>query len=86
MSTSEFAILADASSSNGGLTVTLPAASNTGMLVFIKKIDNSTQTVIIKSAGTDTIEGASTQSLTTKNQSRTLIAGGNHVWYIQSAT
>jgi len=83
MTTSDFTILANATSA--ALTVTLPPASTTGMLVFIKKIDSSSHVVTISRAGTDTIEGATTQSLTAKNHSLTLIAGGSGVWYIQSS-
>ena len=82
MLTSDFGILANASA--GAFTVTLPAASNTGMLVFIKKIDTSTNVVTVSRAGTDTIEGATAEKLATKNKSFTLIAGGSGVWYIQS--
>jgi hypothetical protein len=85
MTTSDFAILANASS--GALTVTLPPASNAGMLAFIKKIDATTNAVTISRSGTDTIEAANTVKLTRKNQSRTLIAGGGSpgTWYIQSS-
>jgi hypothetical protein len=83
ITTSDFTILANATSS--ALKVTLPPASTTGMLVFIKKIDGSPRAVTISRAGTDTIEGATTMSLLRKNQSLMLIAGGNGVWYIQSS-
>ena len=82
MTTSDFAVLASAS--GGAFTVTLPKASNKGMLVFIKKTDPSGNGVTVSRAGTDTIEGATTQTLSTPNSSLTLIAGGSGVWYIQS--
>lgn len=58
--------------------------TNTGMLVFIKKIDATTNTVTIFRAGTDTIESLPTQTLSTQNSSLTLIGGGSGVWYILS--
>ncbi|HKW05791.1 MAG TPA: hypothetical protein VJN71_10865, partial [Nitrososphaerales archaeon] len=82
MTTSDFAILASAATA--ALTVTLPSASNTGMAVFIKKIDTSTHAVTVSRSGTDNIEGAATKSLSKKNSSLTLVAGGNGTWYILS--
>jgi hypothetical protein len=83
MSTSDFGILANASTA--ALTITLPPASKAGMLVHIKKIDsNKAHAVTVSRSGTDTIEGATTKALTAQYQSVTLLAGGNGVWYIQA--
>lgn len=82
MTTSDFAILANATTA--ALTVTLPAASNTGMTVFIKKIDASTHAVTVSRTGADTIEGVTKKSLSKKNSSLTLVAGGNGTWYVLS--
>jgi hypothetical protein len=82
MTTSDYGILANASTA--ALTITLPPASKAGMVVHIKKIDNSSHAVTVSRAGTDTIEGAITKTLTAQYQSLTLLAGGNGVWYIQS--
>jgi hypothetical protein len=82
MTTGDFGILADATAA--ALTITLPSARINGMMAFIKKIDASAHTVKISRAGTDTIEGATTVTLSGKNQSRTLVAGGNGVWYVLS--
>lgn len=44
---------------SGSLTMTLPtAASSTGKVFYIKKIDSSANSVIIDGAGAETIDGA----------------------------
>jgi hypothetical protein len=83
MTASDFAVLVNATSA--ALTITLPPASNTGMVVLVKKIDgNTSHAVTVSRSGTDTIEGATTKLLTSQYQSVTLIAGGNGVWYVLS--
>jgi len=81
MSSSDFAILANASSA---LTITLPTAKRGGMIVHIKKIDTSPNVVTVSRTGTDTIEGTTTKTLTTQYQSLMLIADGTSTWYILS--
>ena len=81
MTASDFTILANASAA---LTITLPPASNTGMMVHVKKIDSSTHHVTLSRAGSDTIEGATTKELKAKYHSLTLIADGTRTWYILS--
>ncbi len=83
MGTSDFAILANAAS--GALTITLPPAATTGMVVFVKKIDASTNVVTVKGSGSDKIEASSSKLLSKENKSLTLVAGGNGVWYILSS-
>jgi hypothetical protein len=78
----DFMILADASSA--ALTITLPAASNTGMFLVVKKIDSSSNVITIAPFGTDTIEGLTSKMLESQYHSLTLVAGGNGVWYILS--
>jgi hypothetical protein len=76
MADSDFAILA-----SGAIKITLPAASNTGMVAFIKNI--STSTVTVAPIGTDKIEGSTAaRTLTKQFASLTLMAGGNGVWYV----
>jgi hypothetical protein len=82
MTTSDFGILANA---NGvGITITLPPASNAGMLAFIVKTDSSGSNVAIAGAGTDTIEGITPVNLTAQYQKRLLIADGESTWYVMS--
>lgn len=71
-------VLVDAS---GGIrTITLPLASTTYKFT-IKKIDASVNTVVINPAGGNTIEGASSRTLTTQYQYETLISNGT-TWYL----
>ena len=84
MSSSDFAVLANASS--GAFTVTLPAASTKGMIVFVKKVDTTTNKVTVQVSGTDKIEGVASKILAKKYASLTLISDGNSPgnWYILS--
>jgi hypothetical protein len=84
MSGSDFAVLAKATS--GTFSLKLPAASNRGMIAFVKKIDSSTHAVSVTASGSDKIEGSSSKSLTKKYQSLTLIADGGSPgnWFILS--
>ncbi len=83
MGASDFAILANAKSA--GFTVTLPpAATAAGMIVFVKKIDTSTNSVKVAASGSNKIEGKSSQSLAKTYKSLTLISDGSSNWYILS--
>jgi hypothetical protein len=76
----DFGILANASS--GALAVTLPPANTSlGMLAFIKKVDTSTNTVNVVPAGTDLIQGKSSESLVSAYASLYLISDGSSNWY-----
>jgi hypothetical protein len=89
---SDYAVVADAASA--AFTITLPAVSSTagacnGMVLFIKKIDSSTNAVTVAVSGTDTIEGNSSVVLKKQYDSLQLISNnssGRHEWFIlQSA-
>jgi hypothetical protein len=82
MKVSDYAILANATKT--ALTVTLPHANTSGLLVHIKKIDGSANAVTIAAASGDKIEGVSSKTLTSQYSSYKLIADGAHTWYIQS--
>lgn len=69
--TADHVIRVDATS--GSVTITLPAASNAGALLRIKRIDGSANTVTVQRAGSDTIDGATSFTLT-QYQSRDLVA------------
>lgn len=71
-------ILVDASA--GNVVINLPAAT-TAVAYKFRRIDTTSNTVTINRAGTDTIEGAATASLTGKYASRDLIADGTATWY-----
>jgi len=82
MTTADFGILGDATS--GAVTITLPAASNAGMLVFVVKKDSTGNNVNIAAAGGDSVNGSSSISLTSQYQKRLLIADGGTTWYVIS--
>lgn len=71
--TSNTVYICDAS--GGNITFTLPAASNSNKLFRVKKVDSSTNTVIITRAGSDTIDGATTYTLTVQYQAADVVAG-----------
>lgn len=53
--------------SGAGKTITLPAASNiAGRIYTIKKIDSSASTVTIDANGSETIDGALTQTISSQ--------------------
>jgi hypothetical protein len=79
MTGSDYMVLANAASS--AFTITLPPASNAGQMVVIIKTDSSANTVTVSGAGTDTIQGATTQALSTQYKKLNLISGGTGVWY-----
>jgi hypothetical protein len=89
---SDYAVLASASSA--AFTITLPGVSSTagacnGMILFIKKIDSSTNAVTVSAASGDTIEGNTSIILKKQYDSLQLVSNnssGAHEWFIlQSA-
>jgi hypothetical protein len=74
---SDFTIRVDAS--GGAVTITLPAAaSHTGRLYRIKKVDGSANAVTIDGNAAETIDGAATQSTTTQYASFTIQSNGTN--------
>jgi hypothetical protein len=68
-------ILCDATSAS--FTITLPAVSgNTGISFIIKKTDSTANTVTIDGSGSETIDGALTQIISTQYQSFTIVCNG----------
>ncbi len=73
-------IMADATS--GNVTITLPTASSTsGYRFYVKRVDGSGNTVSVARSGSDTIDGATSQTLTAQYTSLTLVSDGSN-WYI----
>lgn len=72
-------ILADAS--GGDIAVTLPSPTE-GFRVFIKKISNSGNNVLIETPGSADIEAKSLITMTVYLDAITLIADGNNWWII----
>jgi len=85
--TSDYQLLVDATS--GNVTITLPAVSSvydgtlgTGIVYSIKRMDASGNTVTVSRAGSDTIDGATSFTLTTQYQSKSIQAGPSSAWYV----
>jgi hypothetical protein len=73
-------LLCDAS--GGAITVNLPsAASSTGRVLVVKKIDSSGNAVTIDANGGETIDGATTQAISAQWASLTIQSDGSG-WYI----
>ena len=63
-----------------GFTVTLPsAADRAGHTVVIKEVGNSTQTVTVDGSGSETIDGASSISMTTAYGALEFVSDGQNV-------
>jgi hypothetical protein len=74
------------STGNSARTMTLPAASQMGQILIIKKIDAGTGTVIVSRAGADTIQGATTKTLAAVQYNElVLYADGVSTWYIMTS-
>ena len=79
----DLAVLADATS--GDVTITLQtAAGRKRRRVIVKKTDSSSNLVVIKPNGSETIDGASTISLTQENAVREMVSDGTN-WRLISA-
>jgi hypothetical protein len=70
---------------SGNVTVTLPAASamfgnSIGIIYVFKRIDNSGNTVTISRAGSDTIDGATSFTLTTQYEVKELQCSSTSTW------
>jgi hypothetical protein len=76
----DYAIMCDAS--GGGFTITLPAAaSHTGRVYHIKKIDSSGNIVTVDGNSSETIDDATTAVLTTQYEAITIQCDGDE-WFI----
>lgn len=69
----------------GNLTITLPAASaafgfGMGLDLVFKRLDNSGNTVTVQRAGSDTIDGANSFTLTTQWEAKRLRALSTSTW------
>jgi len=72
------ALAVDASA--GAVTITLPSPSN-GARVRVKKTDASSNTVTVQPSGTETIDGASSHTISQKNEAYEYISDGTN-WLI----
>lgn len=77
---SERSIMCDCTS--GAITVNLPALSGiTNRIYVIKKIDNSINAVTIDGSGSETIDGITTNTISSQYNSITLQAGASE-WHL----
>lgn len=73
-------ILADANSA--GFTLTLPTAVGRAGLVFhVKKVDATANAVVIDGNGSETIDGATTRSITIQHETVSIVSDGAN-WHI----
>ena len=80
ITSSDQVVLVDASA--GAVTITLPLASGVNKYIFtVKKIDSSVNAVTIARTSSDTIDGATSQTIGDQYQSLTFVSNGS-VWYI----
>lgn len=71
------------SGSGSDQTYTLPAATGSGRIITVKKIDSGTKACIVSRAGGDTIDGATTYTLAAQYNSVTVIDGASGLWDVQ---
>ena len=76
----DYVMLVDDDTAGSTVTITLPAASRTGRVYYIKKL-GTTANVIIDGNSSETIDGATTSTLTTQYESITVISDGSN-WHI----
>ncbi len=80
LSVTDSVILCDCTS--GAITLSLAAAAtNSGRLIFIKKIDSSGNAMTIDPNGAELIDGAATKATSTQYVSFTIVSDGT-AWYI----
>ncbi|MCA9058609.1 MAG: hypothetical protein KDA85_08920 [Planctomycetaceae bacterium] len=77
ITTSDDIVLCDAT--GAAFTVTLPTAvGNTGRQLVVKRLNSGSNAVTVAAAGSETIDGASTVSLSTQYQVITMVSDGSN--------
>lgn len=76
--------LVQADPTSAGFTITLPAVAsgNKGHRITIKNISTSTNTITIARAGSDTIDGGTSTTITTSKGKVTLVSDGTSNWMV----
>ena len=71
-----------ASASVGAVTISLPSAvGNIDRIIVVKKTDGTSNAVNINPSGSETIDGAASESITTQYASITMVSDGSN-WLI----
>lgn len=73
----------DASSGSVNATLLLAADASNGFEVSFKKVDSSSNTVVVDGNGAETIDGATTQTLSNQYDAITLVCDGTE-WHVKS--
>lgn len=73
--------LIEANTSGVAFTVTLPSANVAGQKIVVVKQDNTINNATITRAGSDTIEGVTSLTLSSQYNKVNLISNGAGVWY-----
>ncbi len=85
VATTDFSIFANAVSND--ISIDLPLASvATGRVLFIKRIDKTSNTVAVTGSSTNTVEGKTSISLSSQYSSLTLISNGSEWFILSNAT
>jgi hypothetical protein len=82
MTFSDFAVYADAT--QGQIRITLPETLLKGMLVFVQKVDDSNNPVIVECSERESIDGARSLLATKRWEGWTLVADGPETWKVLS--
>jgi len=82
MTSSDFAVYADAS--QGPIHITLPETSEKGMMVFIQKVDDTNNPVIVECRERGTLDGVTSLRASNSWEGWTLVADGNMAWNVIS--
>jgi hypothetical protein len=67
---------------SGAITVNLPAATGTGKVYYITKIDSSVNAVTLDGNASETINGSLTTTLNTQYESVRIVDAASGLWYI----
>lgn len=81
LTSSDYTVICNAT--GGAFTITLPtAASHTGRIYYIKKIDSSANAVTVDGDSSETIDDSTTAVLTAQYESITIQSDGSEWWII----
>lgn len=69
--------------SSGSVTLTLPSTTSSGMIFTVKKVDSSTNNVIVKAGTSGTIDGSNTYTLSSQNKYVSVVSTNtSDLWYV----